>query len=54
LGVRRHRRWLGPLRDLLAFAVHVASFFVDEVTWRDRRYKVRADGTLIALGEPKA
>ena len=48
------RWWLGPARDLLAFAVHVASFFVDVVSWRGRRYQVRADGTLVPIGEPKA
>lgn len=51
LGVRSRSAWLGPVRDVIAFAVHVASFFVGVVTWRDRRYKVRADGTLVPLGE---
>jgi hypothetical protein len=41
------------VRDLLLFIVYVASFFVGVVTWRGDRYKVRADGTLIATGEPK-
>ena len=40
---------LGPLRDLLAFGVHFASFFVGVVSWRGHRYKVRADGTLVPL-----
>ncbi|HEY7788808.1 MAG TPA: bacteriohopanetetrol glucosamine biosynthesis glycosyltransferase HpnI [Casimicrobiaceae bacterium] len=53
LGVRSKSGWLGPARDLLAFAVYVASFFVDAVSWRGHRYKVRADGTLVPLGEPK-
>jgi ceramide glucosyltransferase len=48
------RWWLGPVRDLLAFAVYVASFFVDVVSWRGRRYRVRADGTLEPIVEPKA
>ena len=48
-------RWrLGPVRDLLAFAVYVASFFVDVVSWRGRRYQVRADGTLVPVAESKA
>jgi ceramide glucosyltransferase len=48
-------RWrLGPARDLLAFAVYVASFFVDVVSWRGRRYQVRADGTLVPVTESKA
>ncbi|HXX82476.1 MAG TPA: bacteriohopanetetrol glucosamine biosynthesis glycosyltransferase HpnI [Casimicrobiaceae bacterium] len=54
LGLRSGRAWLGPARDLLAFGVYVASFFVNVVDWRGRRYRVRSDGTLIALGEPKA
>lgn len=51
LGVRSQSGWLGPVRDLIAFAVHVASFFVGVVSWRGHRYKVRADGTLVPLGE---
>ena len=54
LQVSPSRWWLGPARDLLAFAVCVASFFVDVVTWRGRRYKVRGDGTLMPVVEPKA
>jgi ceramide glucosyltransferase len=51
LGVRSKSGWLGPARDLLAFGVHFASFFVGVVSWRGRRFKVRADGTLVPLGE---
>jgi ceramide glucosyltransferase len=51
LGVRSKTGWLGPARDLLAFGVHFASFFVGVVSWRGHRYKVRADGTLVPLGE---
>jgi ceramide glucosyltransferase len=51
LEVRSKSGWLGPARDLIAFAVHVASFFVGVVNWRGHRYKVRADGTLVPLGE---
>ncbi len=51
LRVSRSRWWLGPARDMLAFAVYVASFFVGAVDWRGQRYKVRADGTLAAGGE---
>jgi ceramide glucosyltransferase len=54
LGVSRIRWWLGPARDLLAFGVYVASFFVDVVSWHGRRYKVRADGTVAMIREPKA
>ena len=49
LGVRSNSEWLGPARDLLAFGVHLASFFVGVVSWRGHRYKVRADGTLVPL-----
>ena len=51
LGVRSKSGWLGPARDLLAFGVHFASFFVGVVSWRGHRYRVRADGTLVPLGE---
>ena len=51
LGVRSKSGWLGPARDLLAFGVHFASFFIDVVSWRGHRYKVRADGTLVPLKE---
>jgi ceramide glucosyltransferase len=54
LQVSTSRWWLGPARDLLAFAVYVASFFVDVVSWRGQRYEVRADGTLVPVVEPKA
>ncbi|MEO9135914.1 MAG: bacteriohopanetetrol glucosamine biosynthesis glycosyltransferase HpnI [Casimicrobiaceae bacterium] len=53
LGVRSKSGWLGPARDLLSFAVYVASFFVDAISWRGHRYDVRADGTLVSHGEPK-
>ena len=49
LGLRSESAWLGPFRDLLAFGVHFASFFVGAVSWRGHRYKVRADGTLVPL-----
>ena len=54
LHVSTSRWWLGPARDLLAFVVYVASFFVDVVSWRGQRYKVRADGTLVSVVESKA
>jgi ceramide glucosyltransferase len=43
------RWWLGPLRDTLSFLVFAASFFVGVVSWRGERYKIRPDGTMIAL-----
>lgn len=43
--------WLGPFRDVLSFAVFVASFFGRNVEWRGQRYGVRADNTLAYAGE---
>jgi ceramide glucosyltransferase len=51
--IRSHRWWLGPARDLLAFGVYIASFFVEVVSWRGERYRVRRDGTLIAVEDQK-
>jgi ceramide glucosyltransferase len=53
LGVTSKRGPLGPARDLIAFGVYIASFFVNEVRWRDRRFKVRGDGTLVPRSETK-
>ena len=53
LRVSLNRWWLGPVRDLLSFVVYVAGFFVSVVSWRGDRYKLRADGTLMPIGEPK-
>jgi ceramide glucosyltransferase len=46
LGRRRLPLWLAPVRDLLSFAIFLASFLPWRVTWRGRRYKVGPDGTL--------
>jgi ceramide glucosyltransferase len=48
IGAVRAERRLGPVRDLLSFAVFVASHFTDAVDWRGKRYRVRRDGTLIS------
>jgi ceramide glucosyltransferase len=37
---------LAPLRDVLSFAVFVASYMPGAVSWRGRRYSVGADGTV--------
>ncbi len=37
---------LAPLRDLLSFAIFVASYVPGAVSWRGRRYSVGADGTV--------
>jgi ceramide glucosyltransferase len=39
-GVRLESPWLMPVRDVLAFALHVAAFFGASVVWRGRRYRV--------------
>jgi ceramide glucosyltransferase len=41
--------WLSPLRDLLSFAVYVASFLPGAVNWRGRRYSVGSDGTVTPI-----
>ena len=38
--------WLLPLRDLLAFGVWVASFFGNEVVWRNARFRLEAGGKI--------
>jgi len=43
--------WLGPLRDVLSFAVFIASFFGRGIEWRGRRYSVQADNSLAYYGE---
>jgi ceramide glucosyltransferase len=42
--------WLVPLRDLLSFAVFVASFFGGDVRWKGRRYRLVSGGTLVVAG----
>ena len=38
--------WLTPFRDLLSFVLFLASFLPGRIAWRDRRYRVRSNGTL--------
>ena len=35
---RKHALWLGPLRDLLSFAIFVVSFLPGQIHWRGRDY----------------
>ncbi len=44
--------WLLPARDVLSFAIFLASFMGDTVVWSGRRYRVRRDGVLSELQEP--
>ncbi len=46
LGGGRVPVWFAPVRDLLSFAIFLASFLPRPVSWRGRRYKVGPDGTL--------
>ncbi len=43
--------WLLPLRDLLSFAVFVASFLGRSVAWRGRKFRVSPNGQLTIDGE---
>ena len=43
--------WLGPLRDLLSFAIFIVSFCGRGVEWRGHRYGLRADNRLAYYGE---
>lgn len=43
--------WLGPLRDVLSFAIFVGSFFGRGVQWRGHRYGLRAGNRLAYYGE---
>jgi ceramide glucosyltransferase len=38
--------WLSPLRDVLSFAVFLASFVPGPLSWRGGHYVLRSDGTL--------
>lgn len=38
--------WLLPVRDILSFAIFLASFFGNTVYWRGTRYLTRANGVL--------
>lgn len=40
-------RWrLGPVRDMLSFAIFLSSLFPGAITWRGRRFGVRHDGSM--------
>lgn len=45
---------LMPVRDLLSFAVFVASFFARTVAWRDRTFRIGPKGRLILDGDRPA
>jgi len=43
--------WLLPVRDLLSFAVFIASFCGRHVAWRDRKFRIGRSGQLIIDGQ---
>ena len=50
-GILKDRRvasqfWLIPLRDLFGFAVWLVGVFGNDVDWRDRRLRLRPDGSI--------
>jgi ceramide glucosyltransferase len=51
LGLATTKLWLLPVRDLLSFAVFVASFLGRSVVWRDRAFRVEASGRLTVEGD---
>jgi len=51
LGLAPTPLWLVGLRDLLSFAVFIASFFARTVAWRDRTFRVGPKGRLILDGD---
>ena len=46
--------WKIPARDVLSFAVFVASFFARKVAWRDSTFRVGPKGQLILDGDSPA
>jgi ceramide glucosyltransferase len=51
LGFSGERLWLLPARDVLSFAVFVASLFGRNVVWRNQRYRVAASGEMRVDGD---
>ncbi|HVH50309.1 MAG TPA: bacteriohopanetetrol glucosamine biosynthesis glycosyltransferase HpnI [Candidatus Bathyarchaeia archaeon] len=50
----RQRWWLLPLRDLLQFAVWVASFFSNRIVWGNAEFELSANGEMVATGSANA
>jgi ceramide glucosyltransferase len=51
LGLSAKRLWLLPARDVLSFAVFVASLFSRQVVWRDQRYRLETSGRISIDGD---
>ncbi len=45
--LQRQTYWLLPFYDLIFLVVYVASFFGGPIVWRDQRYQLKPDGTLV-------
>jgi len=45
------RWWLLPVRDALSFAVFIASFFGNTVSWRDQLLRIEPSGRMTVEGE---
>jgi ceramide glucosyltransferase len=54
LGLAPTALWLVPIRDLLSFGVFVASFLGNQVAWRNRTFRIAADGRLVTDGDSRA
>jgi ceramide glucosyltransferase len=54
LGLEPSPLYLLPIRDVLSFAVFVASFFTRRVEWRDRTFRVGPGGELTLDGDSRA
>lgn len=54
LGLPPSPLYLLPVRDVLSFAVFVASFFTRRVEWRDRTFRVGPGGELTLDGDSRA
>jgi ceramide glucosyltransferase len=54
LGLPATTLWLVPLRDMLSFAIFIASFLGNRVAWRDSTFRIAADGRLVAIGDDRA
>jgi ceramide glucosyltransferase len=54
LDLPRAPAWLVPIRDLLSFAVFAVSFCGNTVAWRDRKFRIDAEGRLVANGDTGA
>lgn len=54
LGLAATPLWKVLIRDVLSFAVFVASFFARTVTWRDSTFRVSPKGQLVVDGDSPA